>query len=519
MDIVIILLLAAVLAVQVVLLVRKTPEPDLRPLEEAVRQEMQLQLSGLRQDLPATVQALGEGNLRAVEQLGQLLQNNQQSAAEVQSRQMTALEKTLLAQTEQLRKSTLEQIAQMEKSISGQQSALQESVNTQMGQLQAALTAQMSRFREDTTAQIRQLEEKNTQQQSGLRDSVNAQIGLLQDSVSTQMKQIEQRMGTLETTNEAKLNAMRTSLSEGMTALRSENNRKLDEIRGTVDEKLQTTLEKRIAESFQTVSQQLEQVYKGLGEMQNLASDVGGLKKVLSGVKTRGILGEIQLGAILEEILSPEQYETNVATIPGSRERVEFAVRLPGQNGTVYLPIDSKFPGDRYAQLVEAQESGDRAAVEAAYKNLETVIRSEAKDIRTKYVEVPHTTAFGIMFLPFEGLYAEVVNRGLVEQLQREYQINVAGPSTMAALLNSLQMGFRTLAIQKRSNEVWEVLGAVKTEFEKFENGLSKMQNHLTLTTKDLDALMGTRTRAIQRKLRSVQQLDETEAQRVLELE
>lgn len=292
----------------------------------------------------------------------------------------------------------------------------------------------------------------------------------------------------------------------------------LEEIRGTVDEKLQTTLEKRITESFKTVSSQLEQVYKGLGEMQSLANDVGGLKKIMSGVKTRGNLGEYQLAAILAEILAPEQYATNVATVPKSSERVEFAVKLPHEDGTVYLPIDSKFPAETYAQLKDAQESGDRKAVEAAYKNLETVIKSEAKDIRTKYVAVPYTTNFAIMFLPAEGLYAEVVSRGMVETLQRDYQVNVAGPSTMAAILNSLQMGFKTLAIQQKSNYAWEVLGAVKTEFEKFGEGLKKMQSHLDMTSKDLDALITTRSNQMQRKLREVERLDDLKAAQLLEL-
>lgn len=292
----------------------------------------------------------------------------------------------------------------------------------------------------------------------------------------------------------------------------------LEEIRGTVDEKLQTTLEKRISESFKTVSTQLEQVYKGLGEMQSLANDVGGLKKIMSGVKTRGNLGEYQLAGILAEILAPEQYDINVATVPKSSERVEFAVKLPHEDGTVYLPIDSKFPAETYMQLRDAQESGDRKAVEAAYKNLETVIKSEAKDIRTKYVAVPYTTNFAIMFLPAEGLYAEVVSRGMVETLQRDYQVNVAGPSTMAAILNSLQMGFKTLAIQQKSNYAWEVLGAVKTEFEKFGEGLKKMQSHLDMTSKDLDALITTRSNQMQRKLREVERLDDLKAAQLLEL-
>ena len=237
-------------------------------------------------------------------------------------------------------------------------------------------------------------------------------------------------------------------------------------------------------------------------------------------LRSRGILGEIQLGAILEEILAPEQYKTNVATIPGSSQRVEYAVKMPGVDGsTVWLPIDSKFPGDTYAHLQDAQASGDAQAVENARHALELVLRSEAKDIREKYVEPPYTTTFGILFLPFEGLYAEVVNAGLLEVLQRDYQVNVAGPSTMAALLNSLQMGFKTLAIQKRSGEVWQLLGAVKTEFDKFGQGLSKMQQRLRQTDEELDNLIGVRSRAISRKLRSVQSLDEAAAATLLELD
>ena len=319
---------------------------------------------------------------------------------------------------------------------------------------------------------------------------------------------------------ERQMEQLRRTMDENMKALQAENTRKLDEIRHTVDEQLQDALQKRVTESFKAVNQQLEQVYKGLGEMQSLAADVGGLKQVLSGVKTRGILGEIQLGAILEEILAPEQYDTNVATIPGSTQRVEYAIRMPGADGgSVWLPIDSKFPGDTYAHLQDAYASGDAQAVEDARHALELVLRSEARDIREKYVEPPYTTAFGILFLPFEGLYAEVVNAGLLEVLQRDYQVNVAGPSTMAALLNSLQMGFKTLAIQKRSGEVWQLLGAVKTEFDKFGQGLAKMQQRLRQTDEELDQLIGVRSRAISRKLRSVQSLDEASASTLLEID
>ena len=353
-----------------------------------------------------------------------------------------------------------------------------------------------------------------------LQTSVQSMSTTLAQGQSGQQQILTQRLQSLEAANTQKLEELRRTLAENMTALQAENAKKLDEIRHTVDEQLQDALQKRVTESFKAVNDQLEQVYKGLGEMQNLAADVGGLKQVLSGVKTRGILGEIQLGAILEEILAPEQYETNVATIPGSTQRVEYAIRMPGTDGgTVWLPIDSKCPGDTYAHLQDAQASGDAQAVENARHALELVLRSEAKDIREKYVEPPYTTTFGILFLPFEGLYAEVVNAGLLEVLQRDYQVNIAGPSTMAALLNSLQMGFKTLAIQKRSGEVWQLLGAVKTEFDKFGQGLSKMQQRLRQTDEELDNLIGVRSRAISRKLRSVQSLDDASAAALLELD
>ena len=332
------------------------------------------------------------------------------------------------------------------------------------------------------------------------------------DALLAQLTMMETRLKNLEDSNAVRMDSVRGAVVQGLNTIRADNNKKLDEIRGTVEEKLQDTLQQRINDSFKTVSAQLEQVYKGLGEMQNLAADVGSLKQVLSGVKTRGILGEVQLGAILEQILAPGQYACNVATVPGSANRVEYAVKLPGQSGTVWLPID-------YAHLQAAQERGDAAAVAAMRKALNNVLRAEAKDIHDKYIEVPYTTSFGILFLPFEGLYAEVVSSGVTELLQREYQITVAGPSTMAALLNALQMGFRTLAIQKRSGEVWTILGAVKTEFEKFGAGLQQMQRHLNQTGSDLEELIGPRSRAITRKLESVQQLDPDTATALLGIE
>lgn len=324
--------------------------------------------------------------------------------------------------------------------------------------------------------------------------------------------QLEQRLHSFSSGNAQSLENIRRSVDEKLESIRRENLRQLDEMRQTVDEKLQKTLEEKMNKSFSLVNERLEQVYKGLGEMQTLAVGVGDLKKVLSNVKTRGILGEIQLGAILSEILTKEQYEENIATKKGSKNVVEFAIKLPADGaGTVYLPIDSKFPGDTYSALREAVESGDRQSIESAKKALVQRIKGEAKDIHDKYIDPPNTTEFAIMFLPFEGLYSEVVNMGLVEVLQREYKVNIAGPSTMAALLNSLQMGFKTLAVQKRSAEVWKILGGVKTEFDKFNDVLVMTQQRLDQANKELDKLVGVRTRQIQRQLKDVESVSLSE--------
>ena len=296
--------------------------------------------------------------------------------------------------------------------------------------------------------------------------------------------------------------------------------KKLEEMRATVDEKLQKTLHERIGQSFELVSKQLENVQKGLGEMQTLAQDVGGLKRVLSNVKIRGTIGEVQLSMLLEQILAPDQYDVNVKTKPGSDKLVEFAVKLPGRaegDESVYLPIDAKFPKDVYEQLLDAYESGDLQRVETTSRVLEQTIRGMAKDIRDKYLAPPHTTDFGIMFLPFESIYGEVTRRAaLLEQLQQEYHVIVTGPTTLAAILNSLQMGFRTLAIQKRSSEVWRILGGVKAEFEKFGGLLEKAQKNLQTANNQLEEVMGKRTRAIQRQLRSVEALPAKEEQNPL---
>lgn len=319
---------------------------------------------------------------------------------------------------------------------------------------------------------------------------------------------METRFKTFEQTNEQKLDSMRELVSKSLLKMQEDNSKKLEEMRQTVDEKLQKSLEENMAKSFKMVSERLEQVYKGLGEMQTLAVGVGDLKKVLSNVKTRGILGEIQLGAILKEILSPEQYDENVVTVPDSRNPVEFAVKMPSGEGFVYLPIDSKFPADAFYDLQSAYDSGDSELIKTALSTLLSRIKGFAKDIHDKYIEPPYTTDFAIMFLPFEGLYAEVVNQGMIELLQNTYKVIVAGPSTMAALLNSLQMGFKTLAIQKRSVEVWNILASVKTEFDKFGDALAATQSRIEQANKELDKLVGVRTRAIQRKLKAVESID-----------
>jgi DNA recombination protein RmuC len=341
----------------------------------------------------------------------------------------------------------------------------------------------------------------------------------LREEVRAALDGFAGNMTRLTESNESRIEKMRETVEGSLRALSEDNAKRLDQMRQTVDEKLQGTLEKRLGDSFRLVSERLEAVQRGLGEMQTLATGVGDLKKVLANVKVRGTWGEVQLGSLLEQMLAPDQYAANVATRKDSGERVEFAVRLPGPEEyaeEVLLPIDAKFPVEDYQRLVEASERGDPAAVEEASKRLEERIRTSAWEIHDKYLNPPRTTDFGILFLPTEGLYAEVVRRtGLVESLQRECKVSVAGPSTLAALLNSLQMGFRTLAIQKRSSEVWQVLGAVKAEFGKFGEVLSKVEKKLNEATNTLQDV-GKRRRAIEKKLRDVQALPAGEVPRLL---
>ena len=373
-----------------------------------------------------------------------------------------------------------------------------------MTALRRELREEIKRSRQETIetvgSSVRNLSDILSQNQ---REAVNVQSRRLSD--------LNRQLADTSMGIEQRLENIRISMENKVSMMTEENNRQLTEMRNTVDEKLQKTLEDRIGRSFMQVSERLEQVTKGLGEMQTLAAGVGDLKKVLSNVKTRGIVGEIQLGAILAQILSPDQYDENVA-VKGGSERVEYAVRFPGDGmRPVYLPIDSKFPADAYIHLTDAYDTGDRDLIKAASDALKNAVIKAARDIRTKYIQPPETTEFAIMFLPFEGLYAEVLRLGIVETLQRDYHINVAGPTTMAAMLNSFQMGFRSIALQKRSGEVWDTLSKVRDEFSKFGGVLEKTQLKMTQAQKELDELVGVRTRQIQRALKNGSETETTE--------
>lgn len=350
---------------------------------------------------------------------------------------------------------------------------------------------------------------------SSQRQELALALGQSQQAITSALNQ---QLGALTESNAQRLSELRGAVDNRLREIQAQNAAELEKMRHTVDEKLQSTLEQRLGQSFRLVGERLDQVLKGFGEMQALAAGVGDLKRVLSNVKTRGTWGEMQLGNLLEQVLTPEQYEANVATKPGSRERVEFALKLPGRDeaGPVWLPIDAKFPHEDYERLLAAQEAADAAGVEVAARELERRIKLEAQTIRDKYIAPPHTTDFAILFLPTEGLYAEVIRRpGLCEALQRDCRVSIMGPTTLAAHLNALQMGFRTLAIEKRSSEVWRVLGAVKTEFGKFGDVLKKVKSQLSAAANTLDDAE-TRTRQMSRKLKDVEALPQDQAAALL---
>jgi DNA recombination protein RmuC len=350
----------------------------------------------------------------------------------------------------------------------------------------------------------------NNEQLATLQRLIAQQQDSLQLSQSQLRAELTKILENLTASNEKKFDAIRSSMMESLTNMQKDNADKLEKMRETVDEKLNKTLEERLTQKFQLISSQFETVQKGFGEMQSLVTGVDELKRALSNVKTRGIMGEMQLSRILEEILSPDMYLKEVPTKPGSHDRVEFAIKLPGDdNRPIFLPIDSKFPLEDYYRVLEAYDTADKVQVDAALKILESKIEKFAADIAGKYIEVPYTTNFAILFLPIEGLYAEVIRRGLVDKLQTKYNIVLAGPTTMAALLNSLQIGFKTLKIQKKSQEVWTVLASAKSEFDKFAEVLAKTQEKITQAGSELDKLIGTRTRMIQSKLRNLENMGE----------
>lgn len=382
---------------------------------------------------------------------------------------------------------------------------VQQVLLAQSGDVARTQNAQIDAFAQQLALMQKGLNDTLAQRLSGVNDTLTSRLQTVTDTLNTQLQ-------SLSESNQRRVADMRTTLEAKLTELQKGNEAKLDEMRRTVDEKLHATLEQRLGESFKQVADRLEQVHRGLGEMQGLARDVGSLNRVLTNVKTRGVFGEVQLAGLLEQVFTPEQYATNVATVPGSNERVEFAIRLPGRGESaketpLWLPIDAKFPREDYERLLDAADKADVVAMEQSAKAIEVRLKAEAKTIRDKYLSPPHTTDFGILFVPTEGLYAEALRRpGLVEGLQREYKVMLCGPTTLLATLNSLQMGFRTLALEKRSTEVWEVLGAVKTEFQKFGDVLAKTKKKLDEASSTIEQAE-TRSRAMARQLRTVEAL------------
>ncbi len=455
------------------------------------------------------LQALGEALRRAVhddvQQTAREMRTEVGDSARATRQElagtMTLFQQTLLAQAGDAARTQNEQID----TLRTQLAAMQQQVGDALAEAARTLAAQGQAARDAQDAALARQAEQQAQALKRLGDTLAEQLRALAES------------------NERRLADMRQTVEGRLQAMQQGNETKLEQMRATVDEKLHATLEQRLGESFRQVAERLELVHQGLGEMQSLARDVGSLNRVLTNVKTRGVFGEVQLAGLLEQVLAPDQYAANVETVPGSGARVEFAIRLPGRGGPdshgappVWLPIDAKFPREDYERLLDAHERADVAGVDAASKAIETRLRLEAKTIREKYVAAPHTTDFAILFVPTEGLYAEALRRpGLVEALQREYRITLAGPTTLLATLSSLQMGFRTLALEKRSAEVWQVLGAVKTEFGKFGDVLAKTRKKLEEATNTIDAAE-VRTRAMARQLKAVEALPETQAQQLL---
>lgn len=441
-----------------------------------------------------------------LDDLEKVLQANQQAVAE-------RLERELRTQVQMSAQGSRQELG-------ASFSQLQQTLAAQMTSVATVQNNQIDGFAQ----QLVKLTETNAQQLEQMRQAMNQQAQVSREEQASSLRRFadsqHQTLTALTESNAQRMAEVRATLENKIRDLQTDNGQRLEEMRKTVDEKLHATLEQRLGESFKMVSDRLEKVHQGLGEMQQLAIGVGDLKRVLTNVKTRGVWGEVQLAMLLEQVLTPEQYAANVETIPGSNARVEFAIRLPGTDDDkpVWLPIDAKFPKEQYERLVEAAENADAEGVATAGKELERAIRTEAKTIAEKYVSAPLTTDFAILFLPTEGLYAEVMRRpGLSDDLQRNHRVSIAGPSTLTALLNSLQMGFRTLALEKRSSEVWQVLGAVKTEFGKFGEVLTATKTALERAAKNIEKAE-TRTRQMTRKLKSVEALPGEQAQQLLEI-
>lgn len=505
-----ILLLLAMIAFQIVLL-RRRPTFDTLPLQlrleqlekgqERFERQLREEMAKNREESSLNASRTREETGAAVNAFGNALQSRMAEIAGLQKNQLDHF---------------AQQLAALTQTNEGKLGRMRDTIEERLGHLQAENGRKLDQMREETGSGSKQLREDVTLVVTSFKESVLKGMTDMAALLRREMERFESRLDRMSESNENRLEAMRNTVETRLKQIQEDNAGQLNQMRATVDEKLQNTLDKRLGDSFRQVSDRLEQVHKGLGEMQTLAAGVGDLKKMLTNVKVRGAWGEIQLEALLDQILSPDQYSRNVRSDESSGEVVEFAIRLPGRGdgdeSPVWLPIDAKFPMEDYTRLLEAQEKADATAADIASKALASRIRSCARDICEKYLRPPRTTDFGIMFLPAEGLYAEAARRaGLIESIQRDYRVVIAGPTTFAALLNSLQMGFRTLAIQKRSSEVWKLLGAVKTQFGKFGDVLDGVRKRLEQASSSMDGA-AKRSRAIERQLRSVQELPPDEA-------
>ena len=508
-------LLAVLNLLAVGALARRRPDPA--ETAEPFRQLMQAMLA-MQVQAQAQAEAQRHQAELAARELRTELQDSARAARQELSAALALVQQTLLTQSGDVARTQNEQID----SFRTQLATMQQQVAQSLQQAAAQLVAQGQAAREAQDSALKRQADSTAEALQRFGSHSNEALQRFGSATAEQLK-------VLGDANERRLAEVRQTVEGRLTLLQAGNEAKLEQMRATVDEKLHATLEQRLGESFKQVAERLEQVHQGLGEMQVLARDVGSLNRVLTNVKSRGIFGEVQLAGLLEQVFTPEQYARNVETVPGSGARVEFAIRLPGRHGTgagtglgstggppLWLPIDAKFPRDDYERLLDAQERADAPAVEAAGKAIELRLRGEAKSIREKYIAVPHTTDFAILFVPTESLYAEALRRpGLMEALQREHKITLAGPTTLLATLTSLQMGFRTLALEQRSAEVWEVLGAVKTEFGKFGDVLAKTKKKLDEASNSIDQAV-VRTRAMARQLRTVESLPEHRVQQLL---